>query len=566
MHTQLSCMIDVSSHATRVGFRRAPRGRNVLLLTLLGLIAMAAVPDRRWAMAPAAAQCLISIRTRLSAATIDEPYVQRLSAGGGLGPYTYTLEDGSLPPGLQLSLLGTISGTPTDLGSYAFTVRVRDALNCVTTKAFNLDVGCPMMEVTPPGVLTGRLGQEYSWGYRVTGGNAPPYTPALTGTLSEGLINTASGGSGEISGTPLALGSYPFTISFTDANNCVAERMYTMVVACPVITLGPSELPDAPPDLPYEEALSASGGQEPYTFTKYAGTIPPGLAFSTDGVLSGVPTTESVYTFHVRATDPNGCFGFREFTLTVTQGTPPVPTITTSYTPSAAPTATRTATASMTRTRTTPTATWTATDRSTATRTRALTATSTRPRETRTASRTPTVTAEAMHTASQTATSTATAPATRTPTAELSAVPTFAQTATSTAVPTSLTATSTPPVASVTPTHIVDETAAATVTVTPSASASEAAATPVTASPTSSPLRETASPSPTPSPTPRAGACTGDCGGSGNVTIDELVLGVNLALGRDGPSECPAMDPNLSSTVEISELVDAVGHALYGCP
>ena len=50
------------------------------------------------------------------------------------------------------------------------------------------------------------------------------------------------------------------------------------------------------------------------------------------------------------------------------------------------------------------------------------------------------------------------------------------------------------------------------------------------------------------------------------MTIDELVLGVNMALGRDVAAGCPAVDTDFSHTVEINELVDAVGHALRGCP
>src|SRR5262245_65187764 len=131
-------MLGVFFHRSSPGFRCARRGRDILRLMLPILLVMAAVSDRRWAMAPAAAQCVLSIRTRLSDGTTGEAYLQRLSAVGGVGPYTYTLDDGSLPPGLTLSLLGTITGTPTVEGSYRFTVRIRDALNCVITQALTI--------------------------------------------------------------------------------------------------------------------------------------------------------------------------------------------------------------------------------------------------------------------------------------------------------------------------------------------------------------------------------------------------------------------------------------------
>lgn len=59
--------------------------------------------------------------------------------------------------------------------------------------------------------------------------------------------------------------------------------------------------------------------------------------------------------------------------------------------------------------------------------------------------------------------------------------------------------------------------------------------------------------------------CTGDCNGDGVVTIDELIIGVNMALGRLPLTRCPAMNPDGGSAVTIDELVAAVGNALDGC-
>jgi hypothetical protein len=65
---------------------------------------------------------------------------------------------------------------------------------------------------------------------------------------------------------------------------------------------------------------------------------------------------------------------------------------------------------------------------------------------------------------------------------------------------------------------------------------------------------------------PVAAACTGDCRADGAVTIDELLNGVNIALGNMPVSVCQAADPNRSGSVAISELVSAVQAALNGCP
>src|ERR1700687_4124972 len=60
--------------------------------------------------------------------------------------------------------------------------------------------------------------------------------------------------------------------------------------------------------------------------------------------------------------------------------------------------------------------------------------------------------------------------------------------------------------------------------------------------------------------------CVGDCGGDGAVTIDELLIGVNIALGRATLDACPVLDANGDGNVTIDELLQAVNAALTGCP
>ena len=65
---------------------------------------------------------------------------------------------------------------------------------------------------------------------------------------------------------------------------------------------------------------------------------------------------------------------------------------------------------------------------------------------------------------------------------------------------------------------------------------------------------------------PPAGGCVGDCDGSGSVAINELVLGVGIALGNTPLSECPSFDCQQTGQVAINCLVTAVNNALNGCP
>lgn len=60
-------------------------------------------------------------------------------------------------------------------------------------------------------------------------------------------------------------------------------------------------------------------------------------------------------------------------------------------------------------------------------------------------------------------------------------------------------------------------------------------------------------------------SCSGDCSGDGIVTIDELVTGVDIALGTAPLDRCRAFDCNGAEQVTIDCLVQAVSHALNGC-
>jgi Putative Ig domain len=60
---------------------------------------------------------------------VGENYSTQLKAEGGLGPLTWKLMSGALPPGLQISTAGAINGTPTATSAapYTFVVEVSDS-------------------------------------------------------------------------------------------------------------------------------------------------------------------------------------------------------------------------------------------------------------------------------------------------------------------------------------------------------------------------------------------------------------------------------------------------------
>ncbi len=92
-------------------------------------------------------------------------YSQTITASGGTPPYTFTVSSGALPPGLTLSPTGddataVISGTPTMVGLFTFTITATDANGCPGSRTYSLQFpGGP--PVPPPGGTVPTLSE---WG------------------------------------------------------------------------------------------------------------------------------------------------------------------------------------------------------------------------------------------------------------------------------------------------------------------------------------------------------------------------------------------------------------------
>ena len=59
--------------------------------------------------------------------------------------------------------------------------------------------------------------------------------------------------------------------------------------------------------------------------------------------------------------------------------------------------------------------------------------------------------------------------------------------------------------------------------------------------------------------------CVGDCNGDGEVTVDDLLTMVNIALGSAQPSACPH-GVSSGAEVDIALIIQAVNNALNECP
>ncbi|HJW03587.1 MAG TPA: putative Ig domain-containing protein, partial [Azospira sp.] len=172
----------------------------------------------------------------LTAATVGAAYSQTISVTGGTAPYgNFSLASGSLPLGLSLNSSGTVSGTPTQGGTFTFTVQATDSSTGTgapfsgTSTTLSLTVAPPTISMVPASLPAVGYGTAYSQTISASGGTAP-YTFSISGgTLPTGL-SLSSGG--VLSGSTTQSGSYPITVTATDSSATPYSKntAYTLTV------------------------------------------------------------------------------------------------------------------------------------------------------------------------------------------------------------------------------------------------------------------------------------------------------------------------------------------------
>jgi len=225
-------------------------------------------------------------------------------------PVPTVSEVGTLPTGVTFSG-GTLSGTPTQSGTFPITFHANNGIGTQATQSFTLTVNqAPAItSANNTTFVTGTLG---SFTVMATGFPAP--TISEVGTLPTGV--TFSGG--KLSGTPIQSGSFP--ISFTASNGFTpnATQSFTLTVdQAPAITsanhaaftLGAAS----------SFTVTTTGFPVPTSITEL-GSLPAGVTFTNNGngtaTLAGTPTTGG--TFNIGFTASNGVSpnATQSFTLT----------------------------------------------------------------------------------------------------------------------------------------------------------------------------------------------------------------------------------------------------------
>ncbi len=211
---------------------------------------------------------------------------------------------GSLPPGMQLTSAGLLSGTPTQFGVYSFTLAGCDTTtpqpqcaNGSTSIVVNTNI--TLLQFNPPAQLPGGVqGQPYAGFQFVATGGTTPYH--FTSASLPAGFQLSDGG--YLSGSPSRAGVFNFSVSACDTESqpqCLSRATSTTITnPVPLLQILTTALPNAIKGQPYDQFLHGQGGASPLKWSLT--TLPPaGLLLSIAGELKGTPTVSGSFTLNV---------------------------------------------------------------------------------------------------------------------------------------------------------------------------------------------------------------------------------------------------------------------------
>jgi hypothetical protein len=168
--------------------------------------------------------------TSLPNGTVGGSYSVTLNATPAAGNYSFTIAAGSLPTGLTLNATtGTISGSPSQNGTFNFTVRATGFGSCSASRSYSIQIGtatCPTITLAALG--GGTIGSLYN--QAATASPVGSYTYAVTsGSVPAGVTFYSS--SGLLYGYPTTAGTYYFTIKASLSKTCTGSRSYAGTIS-----------------------------------------------------------------------------------------------------------------------------------------------------------------------------------------------------------------------------------------------------------------------------------------------------------------------------------------------
>ena len=246
------------------------------------------------------------------AGTVTYPYSGAFTANGGSPPYTWQAS-GTLPPGLMLGSDGTVSGTPTQVGSFPFSVTATDSAQ---TPASGPPLATQIVINNPPALAlnatpappTGVDGTPYGpFSFSVTGGFLPLTWSTTPSSLPPGL---SLGTDGSLTGTPTSINIFNFTVTVTDSSAPTPAKsslpFSINITAPPAPTINAAEPLTGTVGLMYAPfQFTVSDGLAPLAWLETP-LLSGGLSVSSDGILSGTPTAAGQFPITLNVTDALG--------------------------------------------------------------------------------------------------------------------------------------------------------------------------------------------------------------------------------------------------------------------
>ena len=258
---------------------------------------------------------LTVVTSSLANGGIGTAYSATLVSSGGSGAVTWSLASGKLPAGLSISG-SSITGTPTETGTFNFTVRATDSGSPAQTATRALSILISQISITTLQLLPEATnGIAYSVTLAAKDGIAPLTWSDPNSTLPPGL--TINSSTGVISGTPIGANTTDVNIQVKDSSGLATDsvrRTFKLKVTLVILN---TTLPSGTVGAAYAEALTASGGKLPLAWSlKDQTSLPSGLTI-TGSSITGTPDTAGTTTFTLVATDADGVKVEKPFDISI---------------------------------------------------------------------------------------------------------------------------------------------------------------------------------------------------------------------------------------------------------
>jgi large repetitive protein len=189
-------------------------------------------------MIPCVAVASVSITTQtIPTGNADTSYSAVIHASGGCTPYKWAITSGKLPAGITDTVESTttaleLTGKPTTVATYTFTVSVTGCSGPAETASFTLVVFPALLTITTPSLPNGTVETAYTATIDGTGGCTPYKWAISSGSLPAGVTGKVSSSTTvfTLSGTPTTAASYPFTVSLTGCGGHSDTATYKVAI------------------------------------------------------------------------------------------------------------------------------------------------------------------------------------------------------------------------------------------------------------------------------------------------------------------------------------------------